>query len=167
MLQSVLCVAGICAEVEMGKKPAIVTSATAHAEGKRYEPHCSHIELLNCLRLLYNLLHMKLLFTVFAGELVDHKKSPCTNCLMQSLRQVGLCLASRWVACLAWCHCYGWMLLNVKLRRQQSRGLKQSLCSDSTNARLPSARLPMLDFPAHVYQCLTSQRTSTTWYRRI
>ncbi len=41
-----LCVAGVCKEVEMGKKPAIVTSATAHAEGKRYEPHFSHIELL-------------------------------------------------------------------------------------------------------------------------
>ncbi len=46
MLQSALLVAGVCTEVEMGKKPAVVTSATAHAEGKRYEPHFSHIELL-------------------------------------------------------------------------------------------------------------------------
>ncbi len=46
MLQTVLCVAGVCTEVEMGKKPAVVTSATAHAEGKRYEARFSHIELL-------------------------------------------------------------------------------------------------------------------------
>ena len=38
MLQTTMCVAGVCAEVEMGKKPATVTSATAHAESKRYEP---------------------------------------------------------------------------------------------------------------------------------
>ena len=46
MLQRVLCIAGVCTEVEVGKKPVVVTSAAAHAEGKRYEPHFSHIELL-------------------------------------------------------------------------------------------------------------------------
>lgn len=46
MLQRVLCIAGVCTEVEVGKKPAVVTSATAHAEGKRYEPHFSQTELL-------------------------------------------------------------------------------------------------------------------------
>jgi hypothetical protein len=39
MLQTVLFVAGVRTKVEMGKKPAIVTSATTHAEGKRYEPN--------------------------------------------------------------------------------------------------------------------------------
>ncbi len=46
MLQTVLCAAGVCTKVEMGKKSAVVTGSTAHAEGKRYEPYFSHIELL-------------------------------------------------------------------------------------------------------------------------
>lgn len=70
---------------------------------------------------MYKLLYTKLLFTIFAGKLVDYNKTYQTNLLMQLLRQVGLCLESQWAACLAWCHCCGWMLLNVKLKRQQSR----------------------------------------------
>jgi len=82
-------------------------------------PILSHVEC--CLRFMYKLLYTKLLFTIFAGKLVDYNKTYQTNLLMQLLRQVGLCLESQWAACLAWCHCCGWMLLNVKLRRQQSR----------------------------------------------
>ena len=78
--------------------------------------------MLNCcLTLMYKLLCSSCCLQSLLANLLTTSRFYQANVLMQLLRQVGLFLESQWAACLVWCHYCGWMLLNVKLKRQQSR----------------------------------------------